>query len=138
MRNIVGMEGEIARMWLNPQRVITMTKEIGEKVIKEVKNNETVYDSHRIQASVDKMDNPYLEGLREDLTKIVSKLLRTPVELDLKSLVKEKGAEDQCMHTDVLGRMNTVSVLMPTFGKYKLAVYRYRGTNDLGQEVLDH
>ena len=68
IRNIVKMEGENARMWLNPQRVITMTKEVGEKVIKEVKNNETIYDSHRIQARVDKMDNPYLEGLREDLT----------------------------------------------------------------------
>jgi hypothetical protein len=138
IRNIVKMEGEDARMWLNPKRVITMTKEVGEKVIKEVKNNETIYDSHRIQASVDKMDNLYLEGLRENLNQIVSKLLRTPVELDLKSLVKEKGAEDQCIHTDALGKMSTVSVLMPTFGKYKLAVYRYRGTNDLGQEVLEH
>jgi hypothetical protein len=27
---------------------------------------------------------------------------------------------------------------MPTYAKYKLAVYRYRGQNELGQEVLDH
>ena len=36
LRDIVEFAGEDARMWLNPQRVITRTKEIGEKVIKEV------------------------------------------------------------------------------------------------------
>jgi len=52
--------------------------------------------------------------------------------------VKERGAEDQCIHTDSIGKMNMLSVLMPTYAKYKLAVYRYRGLNELGQEVLDH
>jgi hypothetical protein len=43
--------------------------------------------------------------------------------------VREAGASNQIVHTDELSEMNKVSVFLPTYGKYKLAVYRRRGIN---------
>jgi len=64
-------------------------------------------------------------------------LLSDEVELDISSLVRESGASNQIIHTDELGERNKVSVFLPTYGKYKLAVYKFRGMNEYNQAVLD-
>ena len=64
-------------------------------------------------------------------------LLVEEIELDIHSLVGKVGASNQIIHTDQLDELNKVSVFLPTYGNYKLAVYQYRRLNEYNQEVLD-
>ena len=42
-------------------------KKIGELVLKGVVANECVFDPHRVQAKLSEMENPYMEGLGEEM-----------------------------------------------------------------------
>ena len=76
------------------------------------------------------MENPYMEGLEEEMKIIAEKVAQMELDLDLKSLVREKGASEQCKHTDKLEKRNKVSIFLSTYNKHQLAVYHYRGTNE--------
>ena len=138
IRNIMKLDSEEARRWLEPRSVIKKIKEIGQPVIKEISlNNKSVMDIHRMQASINLMDNPYMEGLANEMTQISGELMQCDIELDAKALFREKGAGNQCMHGDSKECKDTISTFLPTSGSYKLAVYQYRGVNRYGQVVLD-
>jgi hypothetical protein len=137
LRQIINVENETAKIWLAPRRIIDKTKEVGGKVLKGTKNRKSIFDEHRIQAKLEKMDNPYMEGIAQDMKVVISDLLSEEVDLDINSLVREGGASNKIIHTDELNEMNKVSVFLPTYGKYKLAVYKRRGMNEYNQEVLD-
>jgi len=137
LRQIINVDNETARIWLAPRRIIEKTKEVGEKVLKSTKNRKSIYDEHRIQAKLEKMENPYMEGIGQDMKVVVGDLLGEEMELDVHSLVRETGASNQIIHTDRVDESNKVSVFLPTYGNYKLAVYQYRGQNEYNQEVLD-
>ena len=137
LRQIINVENETAKIWLAPRRIIDKTKAVGERVLKATKNRKSIFDEHRIQAKLEKMDNPYMEGIAQDMKVVISDLLSEEVDLDVNSLVRESGASNQIIHTDELNELNRVSVFLPTSGKYKLAVYMHKGMNEYNQEVLE-
>jgi hypothetical protein len=137
LRNIINLDIEAAKTWLKPEKVIQQTKKVGELVLKGVVANESVFDPHRVQAKLSEMENPYMEGLGEEMTIIAEKVAQMKLDLDIKSLIRERGASEQCKHTDKLEKRNKVSIFLPTYNKYQLAVYQYRGTNEYNQEVYD-
>jgi len=137
IRDIFNFNDDIAKLWLNHESVIAKTKIVGEKIIKGVCGKKVIFDDHKVQAKIEDMNNPYMEGLSVEMGLIVEDMLNKEVILDVISLIRERGAENQCMHTDELGEMSKVSVFVPTYNKYRLAVYKYRGLNECNQEVMD-
>ena len=137
LRDIMDLDNENAKAWLRHDQVIYQTKKVGENVLKGVRNNESVFDPHRVQARLSDMKNPYMEGLGEEMKIVAEKVAQIELELDLKSLIREKGASEQCKHTDQPEKKNKISIFLPTYNKYQLAVYQFRGINEYNQEVFD-
>jgi len=137
IRDIIDLDNDLARAWLNPDEVIEQTRKCGEKVLKGVKNKDSVFDPHRLQANVEDMENPYMEGLGVEMEIIAEQISKMKLDLVKKSLIRERGASEQCKHTDKLEARNIISMFLPTYNTYQLAVYQYKGLNEYNQEVLD-
>ena len=108
-------------------------KNVGENVLKGVRHNDSIFDPHRVQARLSDMENSYMEGLGEEMKTIAEKVAQMELELDLKSLIKERGASEQSKHTDRAEKRNKISIFLPTYNKYQLAVYQFRGINEYNQ-----
>ena len=89
LRQVIDVENENAKIWLAPRRIIDKTKEVGERVLKGTKNRKSIFDEHRIQAKLEKMENPYMEGIGQDMQVVISDLLSEEVTLDIHSWVRE-------------------------------------------------
>ena len=125
IRDIIDLDNDLARAWLKPDEVIEQTRKCGEKVLKGVKNKESVFDPHRLQANVEDMENPYMEGLGLEMEIIAEQISKIKLDLVKKSLIRERGASEQCKHTDKLEARNIISMFSPTHNTYQLAVNTY-------------
>ena len=137
MRDIINLENENADTWLNITSIISSTKRYGEKIIKGVKKNgDSIFDQHRVQADISNMNNPYLQGLADDVHEVADMLLDQRTNIITKTLIKEEGAGDQCIHTDKEKYMKSLSIFLPITDNYKVEVYKRNGTNKEGQILL--
>ena len=116
------LDNENAKAWLRHEQVIYQTKKVGENVLKGVRHNDSIFDPHRVQARLSDMENPFMEGLGEEMKIIAEKVAQMELELDIKSLIRERVASEQCKHTDQTEKRNKISIFLPTYDKYQLAV----------------